>query len=120
MLQLGARVGDYEILDILHSSKKEVFYKVRNTTAQRLEAMKVLPETLQRDPEALERFLREIKVHAKLIHPNIVAFYTAARLNGIPVLTTELVEGTSLADRMELGAIPLEEAVGIMKQILAA
>ncbi|MBI3684709.1 MAG: serine/threonine protein kinase [Acidobacteria bacterium] len=120
MFQVGTRVGDYEILDILYSSRKEVYYKVRNTVAQRIEAMKVLPESLQKDQEAQERFFREIKVHARLQHPNIVAFYNATQLNGIPVMTTELVDGITLADKLELGAIPLPQAISLLQPVLAA
>lgn len=56
MLETGTRLGDYEILDIESMSRKEVVYRVRNTVAQRLESLKVLPESLQQDAESLERF----------------------------------------------------------------
>jgi eukaryotic-like serine/threonine-protein kinase len=120
MFQIGTRAGDYEILDVLQSSKKEVIYRVHNLAAQRIESMKVLPEQLRRDNETLERFFREIKLHARLLHPNIVAFYQAAQLNGIPVLTMEYVGGVTLAERLSQGAIPLPQAVEFIKQILAA
>lgn len=120
MLQLGTRLGDYEILDILQTSRKEVIYKVRNLVAQRLEAMKVLPDNLQRDQESLERFFREIKLHARLLHPNIVTFYHAGPIDGITILTTELVEGVTLEEKLELGPIPLTQAVSYARQLLAA
>lgn len=120
MLQIGTRVGDYEILDVLQSSRKEVLYRVRNVPADRMEALKVLPDTLQRDNDALERFFREIKLHAKLDHPNVVTFYHATELAAVVVMTTELVEGTTLATRLEAGPLPVRKAVDIAVQVLAA
>ncbi|MCZ2146616.1 MAG: serine/threonine protein kinase [Bryobacterales bacterium] len=101
-------------------SKKEVVYRVRNTVAQRLEALKVLPESLQQDAEALERFFREIKVHARLLHPNIVTFHHAAQIDGMLIMTTELMEGSTLADLLASGPLPPRQSVSVMSQVLAA
>jgi serine/threonine-protein kinase len=120
MLQVGTRTGDYEICDVVQTSKKEIVYKVRNLAVHRMESMKVLPESLRHDPEALERFLREIKVHARLQHPNIVAFYQATQLDGVPVLTTEFVEGVTLAGKLAAGSIPFGIALSYMTQLLSA
>jgi len=120
MLQCETRVGDYEILDLLQSSRREVVYRVRNTTANRLEAMKVLPESLEHDNETSERFFREIKVLARLAHPNIVTFYHATKLSNQMVMTTELIDGITLADKLESGRLPLRRAIDIIEQVLAA
>jgi serine/threonine protein kinase len=120
MLQCETRVGDYEILDILQTSRREVVYRVRNVAANRLEALKVLPASLERDVETTERFFREIKVLARLTHPNIVTFYHATRLGDQTVMTTELLEGVPLADKLEEGRLPLRKAVDIIEQVLAA
>jgi serine/threonine protein kinase len=116
----GQTVGDYEVVDLIESSKNGVTYKVRNALLQRWEALRVLPRTLQDDQEKATRFLREAKVHARISHPNIVSFYHATQLAGQLVMTTELVEGTTLADRMELGPIPLPETLSYASQVLAA
>src|SRR5437879_4658652 len=116
----GQTFGDYEVVDLIESSKNGVTYKVRNALLQRWEALRVLPRTLQDDQEKATRFLREAKVHARINHPNIVSFYHATQLAGQLVMTTELVEGTTLADRMELGPIPLPEALSYASQVLAA
>lgn len=118
--ELGTTVGGYEFVDILDSSKAGIQYKVRNTLAERFEVLKILPGSAQEDPELAERFLREIKVHARLIHPNIVTFYNATVLNGQLVMTTEWVEGTTLAQRLEAGPIPWSEAFPLMCDALAA
>lgn len=120
MLQTETRLGDYEILDIVQSSRKEVVYRVRNTVANRIEAMKVLPDSLERDNDARERFFREIKVLARLVHPNIVTFHNAAEINGKLVMTTELLEGVTLADRMDVTRLAIVDSCRIMQRILAA
>jgi serine/threonine-protein kinase len=119
--QVGQRVGSYEFLDVLSSSHSEVAYKVRNHLTQRLEALKVLSADAGEDRENVERFIREIKVHAKLLHPNIVTFYNAAELDGQLVMTKELVEGITLADRLKImGSLSWIEAVSHISQILDA
>ena len=119
--QVGHRVGNYEFLDVLSSSGSEIAYKVRNHLTQRLEALKVLSADAGEDREYVERFIREIKVHAKLVHPNIVTFYNATELEGQLVMTTELVEGITLAERLKrMGSLSWIEAVSHITQILEA
>jgi serine/threonine protein kinase len=119
-MTLGQTVGDYEIIDILESSKEGVTYKVRNVLVERLEALRVLPKPLQDDQDVVTRFLREAKIHARINHPNVAAFYHATQLDSQLVMTSELVEGTTLERRMELGALPVAEALGYASQVLSA
>ena len=79
-IQPGQHIGDYEILELIESSKEGIAYKVRNTILRRLEVLRVLPKTLQDDQDAVTRFLREAQVHARMSHPNIVTFYHATQL----------------------------------------
>lgn len=117
--QVGQTIGNYEFLDRLNSSHSEVAYKVRNHLTQRLEALKVLDSPDGR--EGVERFIREIKVHARLTHPNIITFYNAAELEGQLVMTMELVNGITLAERLRLmGALSWMEAVSHISQVLMA
>jgi serine/threonine-protein kinase len=118
--QLGSIIDGYEFVDILDSSREEVTYRVRNLAEERFECLRVLSKPLQDDPEHLERFLRESRVHARLDHPNIVRFLHATVLNGEPVITTEYVEGVTLAARLEAGAMAVDQAIRYMLQILAA
>ena len=115
----GQTLADYEIIDVLESSKLGVTYKVRNRILQRFEALRVLPKAFQDDQERVTRFLREAKVHARIHHSNVVSFYHATQLEGQLVMTTELVEGTTLAQRLELGPLPLAEALSTFSQVLA-
>ena len=118
--ECGQTISEYEFIDVVERSKTGIAYKVRNTEAQRFELLKVLPRTLQDDQDRVERFLREIKVHGRLVHPNIEAFYNATQLAGQMVMTTELVEGVTLAGRLDLGPLPIAEAVNLATQALAA
>jgi serine/threonine protein kinase len=120
VMKPGQIVGDYEVIDLLESSHEGVTYKVRNVLLQRFEALRILPKTLQDDPEKVTRFLREAKVHSRIGHPNIVSFYHATQLDGQLVMTTELVEGTTLAERRETGALPLAESLSYISQVLSA
>lgn len=120
MMKPGQIVGDYEVIDLLENSHEGVTYKVRNVLVQRFEVLRILPRTLQDDPEKATRFLREAKVHARMSHPNIVSFYHATQLDGQLVMTTELVEGTTLAERRESGPLPLAQALSYVSQVLSA
>src|SRR4051812_44086573 len=96
-IQVGERIGDYEIIELLDSSRKDLTFKVRNVALERFEALRVLPKSVQDDDDRMTRFLREAQVHARMNHPNIVRFYQAVHLAGQLVMTTEYVEGTTLA-----------------------
>ncbi len=118
--QLGQTYSDYEFLDILKRNRDGVEFRVRNTAAARLEALRALPQSAQDDPERSERFLREMRVHAGLAHPNIVTLFSAFQLENHLVMTRELVEGPTLADKLQLGPIAWEEAVNFARQAAAA
>lgn len=118
--EIGKTYGGYEFLDILKMSKTEIAYRVRNTLAQRLEVLTVLSSSIQGDQQQMERFLREMKVHARLVHPNIVTFYNAMELERQAVMTTELVEGATLRERLQSGPMHWTDAIGCLCQALSA
>lgn len=118
-LNVGDIVGDYEILSVLGAGGMGKVFRVRNVISQREEAMKmILPDSS--DTHAFDRFLREIKLQASLIHANIVAVHTAMRAADRLLMVMELVEGQSLAGRLEAGPLPAAEAVHYIDQVLAA
>lgn len=117
---LGRTVGGYEFLDIVRSSKTQISYRVRNALTGRVEMLRILQEGLQHDQLRVERFLREMKVHAHLSHANIVAFHNAMEIEGRFVIVTELVEGVTLAERLTMGPLPLRKAFSYMYQALEA
>ena len=117
---VGRTVGGYEVLAVLGSSPTGVKYKVRNVLMHRLEVLKVLPGKSQEDQELVERFHREVAIRSRLSHPNIVSFYNAMPLGDRIVMTTEWIEGSTLEQLFQRGAIPLKEAVNYVCQALSA
>src|SRR5262249_42838381 len=83
-------------------------------------ALKVLPEIFAADPDRLARLQREAQLLASLNHPNIAAIYGLEDSNGTRALVLELVEGPTLADRIAEGAIPIDEALPIARQVAEA
>jgi serine/threonine-protein kinase len=118
--EVGKTVAGYEIVEVLGSSKLGVAYKVRNVFAQRFEILKILPKGGQDNEEQTARFLREIKVHARLVHPNIVTFYNAREIEGQLVMTTEYVPGITVAEQLESGPIATKDAVKYACDALSA
>ncbi len=120
VLEIGKTLAGYEILEVLGGSKTGVAYKVRNVFAQRIEVLKILPKNAQDDDEQVARFLREIAVHARLVHPNIVTFYNASEVEGQLVMTTEFVPGITVAERLEAGPIAWRDAFRYASDTLSA
>jgi len=118
--QLGQRAGQYEFIDIVDSNPNRVAFRVRNLANNRFELLRVLGAAVQGDEERTKRFYREASVHARLVHPNIVTFYRATTLDGQFVIMTELAEGVTLAERLELGPLPLPVAISFFDQVLSA
>ena len=95
-------------------------YRARDSKLNRDVALKILPAMFTDDAERMARFRREAQVLASLNHPNIGSIYGLEESNNLRVLVLELVEGPTLADRITGGAIPLEEALAIARQIADA
>jgi serine/threonine-protein kinase len=118
--EIGSRAGDYKILDVLGAGGMGKVYKVQNVISDRIEAMKVLLPNLEGDSELADRFVREIKVQARLDHPNIAALHTALRLDNQLVMLMEFVEGVTLEHMLKSGPIPIDKAVDYIGQVLSA
>ena len=95
-------------------------YRATDTNLGRQVAIKVLPDTFAQDADRLARFEREAKTLASLNHTNIAQIYGLERSDGTTALVMELVEGPTLADRIAQGAIPIDEALPIARQIAEA
>ncbi len=119
-LQVGTRLGVFEILDPLGAGGMGEVYRARDTKLDREVAVKLLPEQLGADADRLARFRREAQLLASLNHPNIAAIYELGDAGGKPFLVLELVEGATLAERIESAAIPVDEALDIARQIAEA
>jgi serine/threonine-protein kinase len=116
-LTAGTRLGPYEILSPLGAGGMGEVYRGRDTRLAREVAIKVLPETLAGDPEALRRFEREAVAVAALSHPNILAIHDFGTQDGMAYAVTELLEGETLRDRLASGPIAQSQAVDYALQI---
>ncbi len=119
-LNPGTRLGPYEITELLGVGGMGEVYRATDTNLKRQVAIKVLPVAVAGDPERLARFQREAEVLAVLNHPNIAHIYGLEKSDGTVALVMELVEGDDLAHRISRGAIAVDEALTIARQIAQA
>ena len=112
----GQTLAHYQILDKLGEGGMGVVYRARDTKLGRDVAVKVLLAVFANDPDRMARFHREAQLLASLNHPNIAAIYGVEER----ALVMELVEGPTLAQRIALGPVPLDEALPLAKQIADA
>ncbi len=116
----GTQLGPYEITAPLGAGGMGEVYRARDTKLGRDVALKVLPEGFSKDSERMARFRREAQVLASLNHPNIASIYGLEDSGGVHALVMELVEGPTLAERVQPSGVPLEEALAIARQIAEA
>src|SRR6516165_8107691 len=109
-LAAGTRLGPYEILAPLGAGGMGEVYRARDPSMGREVAIKLSAERFS------DRFEREVRAVAALNHPNVCHIYDV----GPNFLVMELVEGSTLAERIDAGAISLEEALRIAHQIADA
>ena len=106
----GSNLGPYEIVSAIGAGGMGEVYRARDPRVGRDVAIKISAEQFN------ERFDREVRAVAALNHPNICSLYDV----GPNYLVMELVEGQTLAERIEQGAIPLEESLTLARQIADA
>jgi len=116
-LTSGSRLAHYEILEPIGAGGMGEVYRARDTKLGRDVAIKVLPDDFAQVRERLERFEREAKLLAALNHPNVATLYGHEQSDDRQFLVMELVEGETLAERIERGPIPFEEARALFIQI---
>jgi serine/threonine-protein kinase len=119
-LTSGARIGPYDVLDSIGAGGMGEVYRARDSRLGRDVALKVLPDAFAGDAERLARFEREAQLLAALNHPHIASIYGVEEAGGVRALVLELVTGDTLAERLEQGAIPFDEAVPLARQIAVA
>ena len=119
-LTTGARLGPYEITASIGAGGMGEVYRAIDVNLRRSVAIKVLPASVAADADRLARFQREAEVLAALNHPNIAAIYGLEKTADLTALVMELVEGDDLSQRLARGAIPIDEALPMAKQIAEA
>ncbi len=116
---MNEQIGPYQIIREIGRGAMGVVHLARDTRLDRDVAIKELPEHFAQDPSRLERFEREAKALATLNHANLAGIYGVEEQDGSRYLVMEYVEGEDLADRLDRGPLPLDEALELAVQIAA-
>jgi len=120
ILEPGAKVDRYLILNRLGGGGMGVVYKAHDTELNRTVALKVLPPHLCERADYLARFRAEAQAQARLNTPHVVQLYSMMEDTVGEVLVLEYVEGETLEQRLRArGALPVSDAVSIIEQVLA-
>jgi serine/threonine protein kinase/Tol biopolymer transport system component len=120
LLQPGMRLGRYEVVTLLGRGGMGRVYRARDATLGRDVAIKALAHSFEEDSSNLRRFEREARVLAALSHPGIAAIYGFETIDGAPYLVLELIEGETLLDRLEEGALPFSQAIAVATSVAEA
>jgi len=116
-MQPGTKLAHYEITGPLGKGGMGEVFRARDTKLGRDVAIKVLPTEMSQDPERLARFDREARTLATLQHANVASIYGFETEGGTPYLVMELADGQDLSERLQRGAIPVEDTVDLAIQM---
>jgi serine/threonine protein kinase len=116
----GTKLGPYEIVAALGAGGMGEVYRARDTRLGREVAIKVLSQHLSANPDLKARFEREAKAISALNHPHICHLYDVGSQDGTDFLVMELLEGESLAQRLQRGPVPLKQSLEVGAQIAEA
>ncbi len=116
----GTHLGPYEIISAIGAGGMGEVYRARDKRLNRTVAIKVLPRRLSDQPELKARFEREAQTVASLSHPHICPVFDVGQEGDINYLVMEYLEGRTLADRLEGGALPLDDALRIAIEVADA
>ena len=119
-LAVGERIGRYEILAPLGAGGMGEVYYARDPQLERAVAIKVLTSSRDATSLQLERFQREARAIARITHPHICTIHDVGEVDGVPFLVMELLEGETLAERLERGPLPMDRALVSAGQIAEA
>jgi len=116
----GTKLGPYEIISPLGAGGMGEVYRAKDIRLGRDVAIKVLPSHLSSNPDLKQRFDREAKTISQLQHPHICTLYDVGSQDGVDFLVMEMLEGESLFDRLQKGAMPLDQVLKIAMEIAEA
>jgi len=119
-LSPGTRLGPYEIQSAIGVGGMGEVYKAKDTRLDRSVAIKVLPREVSADPDRRARFEREAKTIAGLSHPHICTLHDVGEQDGATYLVMEHLTGETLAQRLEKGPLPIEQALTVATEIADA
>ena len=110
---IGRTLGHYRVVSQIGSGGMGVVYEAEDLSLGRRVALKFVPETTGANADLLARFKREAQIASKLNHPNICTIYSIEQAEGRDFITMELLEGSSLRDRIRTSALPFDEVLEI-------
>ena len=119
-LEPGASLGPYQIIRKIGEGGMGVVYRARDERLARDVAVKVIAASVASDPERLRRFQVEASAAGRLNHPNIVTIHDVGSVGGSPYIVSEMLEGETLREKLERGAIPLPRALTSAIQLARA
>lgn len=117
-LDVGTRLGRYEIRSLIGRGGMGVVYSAHDTELNRVVAIKVMPADVSQDPDRLSRFRQEAQALARLNHPNILSILDVGSHEGSFYVVSELLEGETLSQRRESQSLPVRKALEYAVQIL--
>ena len=121
LLRAGSRLGPYEIIAALGAGGMGEVYRARDPRIGREVAVKVLPPAFANSEDRRRRFEQEARAAGALSHPNLLTIYDVGTHDGIPFIVTELLEGSTLRERMmKSGALSQRRAIDYALQIARA
>jgi serine/threonine protein kinase len=119
-LQPGTRLGPYEVADLLGAGGMGEVYRALDTRLGRNVALKILSADFAREPERRLRFEREARIIAALNHPHICILFDVGQQDGVDYLVLEVLEGETLAARLDRGPLSLDQVLRIGIEIADA
>src|SRR5579859_4987886 len=117
---IGQRLGQYEITGVLGKGGMAIVYRARQSNIERDVAIKVIIPDLAATPDLIQRFEREAKTVASLVHPHILKLFDYGQHEDILYLVMELLSGGSLADLIRRGPLSPERIERLLDQIADA
>lgn len=120
VIVIGEKIGHYKIHSSIGAGGMGEIYRASDTRLRRDVAIKILPESLMKDPSAIERFMREAYAASALNHPNILTIFDIGEHEKTHFIATEFVEGETLRQKMQNSKLRLAEILDIAVQTAGA
>jgi DNA-binding winged helix-turn-helix (wHTH) protein len=116
----GRTISHYRVLDKIGEGGSGIVYRAEDVKLGRHVALKLVSDHLAEHPAALDRFEQEARAASALSHPNVCTIFEVEEYDGQPAIIMELLEGETLAARLEKAALPIETALAVAIQVAGA
>jgi serine/threonine protein kinase/Tol biopolymer transport system component len=116
----GGTIGPYQVVEQIGRGGMGEVYLARDTRLGRRVALKLLPPRFTSDEDRLRRFKQEARAASALNHPNIITIHEVGQVDGAHFIATEFIEGRTLRQAIEAGALPLGQTLDVAIQVAGA